>query len=129
MSPEVPAVLRPDAAAVYYCRYLRSTEKGAPLNSSAAALRKGVTERRESRRGALPSLPSTTIATHHASPRRIARGGKELDATLLVCFAHSSATVGGRRAAASAIAVLLRSTVEEEKGGNQPAIFWIRNTR
>nr|GMC80196.1 hypothetical protein Iba_chr04aCG18080 [Ipomoea batatas] len=41
MSPEVPAMLRPDAAAVYYCRYLRSTEKGAPLIFSAAALRKG----------------------------------------------------------------------------------------
>nr|GME01937.1 hypothetical protein Iba_scaffold1679998CG0010 [Ipomoea batatas] len=60
----------------------------------------------------MPSLPSTTIVTHHASPRRIARGGEELDATLLVCFAHSPATVDGRRAAATAICSARRREVD-----------------
>nr|GLL42073.1 hypothetical protein Itr_chr12CG17060 [Ipomoea trifida] len=64
------------------------------------------------RRGVLPSLPSTTIATHHASLRRIARGGEELDATLLVCFAHSPVTVDGRRAAATAICSARRREVD-----------------
>nr|GMD87008.1 BTB/POZ domain-containing protein At5g17580-like [Ipomoea batatas] len=121
MSPEAPAMLRPDTAAVYYCRYFAFDGERCSANLLRCCVAEGgngeeravvvarclrrlewepavVVVLRCCRRGVLLSLPSTTIATHHASPRRIARGGEELDATLLALLCLTAIDEGeGRR--------------------------------